>query len=176
MAKATIICGTADMRGVTSSMCESVANHLRLKGVEVVVIRPSEMTIGHCRDCGGCSGGKCIIEDDMAGILDSFSSSDILILASPIHFSGPSSLIKTVMDRFQPLWYVKRKSPKYCLSLLCGGSEEPNFDITEKIVRAFSISNGMQYMGGLRISGTDSGVENLDDKVESFLLRADMGL
>jgi len=170
MAKATIVCGTADRDGVTSSMCLAAQEELENRGFEVLLLRPSEMDIGHCMDCRRCSGGRCIIDDDMAAVYDAFSDSDIFIIATPIHFSGPSSIAKMVMDRFQPYWYDRTlPHPARCLALMCGGSKEPNFDITEKVVRAFCLTTGMEYGGSLRIAGTDSFAEDIEKEVAAFV-------
>lgn len=170
MARVSIICGTADRSGTTHSMCFHASRFLKGKGFDVDMLLPSEMDIGHCRDCDSCSSGECIIQDDMARIYSSVSSADLLILATPIHFSGPSSILKTVMDRFQPYWSNKSlPHPEYCLLMMCGGSENPDFSITEKIVRAFCITMGMELLGNLGIPHTDKAVEDLQEKVESFL-------
>lgn len=170
MPGATIICGSADEGGVTFGMCSHAQTVLESKGYSVAFFRPSEMDIRHCRDCGGCDEGGCVLEDDMQHIYDSFLESDLLVLASPIHFSGPSSILKTVMDRFQPYWGNKgMRHPQYCIALLCGGSKSPNFQITESIIRAFCITTDMEYRGSLQIPDTDSGVDDVKDRVERFL-------
>ena len=171
--KATIICGSANREGVTSAMCMCAKTVLEDRGYETNILYPSDMEIAHCRDCDGCRGGKCIIDDDMAGIYESYAGSDLLVLSTPIHFSGPSSLIKTVMDRFQPCWFHKGgKHPARCLAMMCGGSKEPNFDLTESIIRAFCITAGMEFGGSLRIPDTDSGAVDINGRVESFLAQS----
>ncbi|MBE6524819.1 MAG: flavodoxin family protein [Thermoplasmata archaeon] len=168
--KATILCGSADPEGVTDSMCRCADEYLRSNGCQVDLFRLGSMDIGHCRDCDGCTSGKCIIEDDMSALYDSYHGSDILILASPIHFSGPSSLIKAAMDRFQPMWHDKGSShPLMCTALLCGGSEKPNFEYTERIIKAFCITCGMNYMGSAKISATDFVVSDVSAIISSHM-------
>jgi len=169
MSAVTILCGSADESGVTHSMCRHASDFLRGQGHRVSFLPLSEMDIGHCRDCGGCADGNCVLQDDMREIYASFEACDVLILAGPVHFSGPSSLIKTAMDRFQPYWFVPSERPRICAGMLCGGSERPEFGITEKIFRAFCITTGMRYAGTLTIPGTDQGVIGLEEKVEAFL-------
>ena len=172
MVRALILCGSANREGVTRSMCQIAYEHLADCGYDVTMKVVSDLRIDHCRDCGFCERGSCTIGDDMQQIYDAFSDSDLLILASPIHFSGPSSLIKTVMDRFQPYWFDKSKGhPRYCAGMLCGGSSRPNFEITEKIFRAFSLTTGMRYLDTLTVSDTDSGVSDLDEEVATFVER-----
>ncbi len=169
MATATVICGTADPVGTTRAMCDQAQRILESKGWKVLSFNPADMDIAHCRDCDSCTDGRCIIHDDMDSIYEAFSSSDLLILSTPMHFSGPSSVIKTVMDRFQPYWNKSLGHPRQCALMMCGGSKEPNFDLTERIVKAFCITTGMEYKGSLRIPDTDSGVHHLEDEVLDFM-------
>jgi multimeric flavodoxin WrbA len=114
------------------------------------------MDVGHCTGCDRCSEeGICWISDDMAVFYKGFRYSDLLVLATPTHFSGPSSAIKTVIDRFQPIWFKKRKHPKYAVALLSGGGASPNFDNTLSIFKAFSATAGMNWLGHLGIPDTD---------------------
>jgi multimeric flavodoxin WrbA len=179
MVFATIVCGSADPDGVTRGMCDSACDLLASYGCEVRLFVVSDMDIGHCRDCGGCEDGGCVIDDDMSQIYDSISSSDILVLATPMHFSSPSSLLKTVMDRMQPYWFDHgRPHPSYCIGLLCGGSKEPFFEVTERILRSFCLTMGMDYKGSVKIPDTDSGDIDPRPAVRGFLeaVREDMGL
>lgn len=153
--KALVINGSGRKDGFTSGACASFAEGLEAGGVECDIIFPYGMDIGHCNGCGKCRDGKCVISDDMDSIYAMFEECDILALASPIHFSGPSSIIKTVLDRFQPYWYKKHENNGYAVGLLCGGGTEPAFGHTVSIFKAFTITTGYDWQGYLAISGTD---------------------
>ena len=127
MDRTLIICGSAGRGGVTETMCQVAADRLRSRGHDVRLVFPSEMDIGHCTGCDGCTDGGCVIDDDMKVLYRLFSESDLLIMASPLHFNGPSSLAKTVMDRFQPCWHGDRPHPLAMAVMLCAGSDRPNF-------------------------------------------------
>ncbi len=163
--KAAIICGSGNRDGFTEDMCRSVAEGMRSVGWEVDILRPLDMDIKHCTGCDYCKdAGVCFIKDDMKNIMDSFTSSDLLVMATPIHFSGPSSILKMIIDRFQPFWFKQGKHPKYFAALLCGGSPEPNFNNTVSILKAFSITTDMSWVGALTIPDTDSlNVESISD-------------
>ena len=154
--RALVICGSRK-GGFTSEICTSISDGLMSEGIESDIIFPIDMNISHCTGCGECSEtGECvIIDDDMDIIYDKFGKADLLVLTTPIHFSGPSSVIKTVIDRFQPYWFSKKDHPAFCAAVMSGGGSEPNFKNTESIFRAFSITTGMEWAGDLRISGTD---------------------
>jgi multimeric flavodoxin WrbA len=170
MEKALIICGSANKEGCTYTMCKASERILTSRGYQTELFLPGDMDIGHCRDCGGCDGGSCVLSDDMGSIYRAFSESDHLILSTPIHFSGPSSILKMVMDRFQPYWSGKDLGhPEDCFLMMCGGSEEPRYEYTEKIVRAFCLTIGMRFLGSYTISGTDGGFDCDEGEVASFL-------
>ena len=150
-----IVCGSRD-GGFTSEMCRSFSKGLEACGISSEIVFPIGMGIAHCTGCGCCSAdGECNISDDMDAIFASFERSDLLVLASPIHFSGPSSSIKTVIDRFQPVWFRKREHPAYAAALLSGGGPSPRFAGTVSVFKAFSFTAGMKWLGHLEIAGTD---------------------
>jgi multimeric flavodoxin WrbA len=153
--RALIINGSGRKDGYTSRLCESFTEGLETEGVGCDVVFPYDMNIGHCTGCGLCKEGTCVISDDMDRIYPLLEKCDILVLATPIRFSGPSSIIKTVLDRSQPYWYKGRRERGYAVGLLCGGGANPAFDHTVSIFKAFTITAGLDWHGYLATSGTD---------------------
>ncbi|MBR4504588.1 MAG: flavodoxin family protein [Candidatus Methanomethylophilaceae archaeon] len=167
--KALIVAGSMNADGITARMCGYAADALRGLGWEARIVFPSGMDIRHCSGCGKCASGVCAIDDDMAEILDAVEGSDLLILASPIHFSGPSSLIKTVMDRFQPYWWKGSHGGRMA-AMLCGGSPNARFSCAVAEMRALSITAGMGWAGHLEFPGTDDrGGKGLKEAVGDFV-------
>ena len=121
--KALILCGSGNREGFTNAMCQGAERALSSDGWDVDVLRPYDMDVRHCNGCLGCrKDGRCVIDDDMGEIYSLFEGADLLILATPIQFSGPSSVLKTVVDRFNPYWYRKGAHPSRCAAMMCGGS------------------------------------------------------
>ena len=167
--KALIICGSANLSGTSSAAAEYAADSLNGIGIGTELLFPSLMRIGHCSGCGKCRNGDCPLKDDMKIILEKASESDILLFAFPVHFSGPSSLVKTVIDRFQPCWYTKKIHAKTA-ALICGGSPEPRFACSVTVLRALCITAGMEWKGCLEIPGTDKkDASGLRSAVEGFI-------
>lgn len=180
MGRVLIICGSAGRGGATEAMCQVAADRVRGDGDEAIVVFPSEMDIRHCTGCGLCADGRCVIEDDMSEIYGLFAESDMLVLVTPLHFNGPSSLIKTVMDRFQVYWnHGGLPHPAAAAGLVCAGSDRPNFSPVLSIMRAFSATTGMAWVGEVCIPGTDrNGCEGIRDTVSEAvggLIGAGMG-
>ncbi len=173
MNRALIICGSAGRGGVTEAMCQTAADLLRSEGYDVCLLFPSEMDIRHCTGCDACAKGECVLDDDMNAIYEIFGESDLLILSTPLHFSGPSSLLKTVIDRFQVYWHnTALPHPLACGAMLCAGSPEPNFKPTVSILKAFSITTNMAWAGHLEFPDTDRrGEEGVGEAVSEFIGR-----
>lgn len=173
MRKALILCGSARMNGITDIMCREAARELEARGYESIIIRVTD-DVAHCRNCGLCIDGQCAIDDDMSQIYAEFSEADLLVLATPIHFSGPSSLIKTAIDRFQPYWFDRDSPhPSMVMGLMCGGSDRPEFRPTVSVFRAFSAMLGMRWLGHLEIPGTDRmRDDDIGPRVSAFMAGA----
>jgi hypothetical protein len=87
--------------------------------------------------------------------MDSFEGCDLLVLACPIRFSGPSSILKAAMDRFQPYWRRGRARGGFSAAMVCGGGPRPDFSPSVRMFRAFSITVGLEWAGCLEVPGTD---------------------
>lgn len=62
--------------------------------------------IKHCLGCFSCwtkTPGKCIIDDDMNSLLDTYMNSDIVILATPLYVDHVTGIMKDFMDRKIPI-------------------------------------------------------------------------
>jgi multimeric flavodoxin WrbA len=81
-----------------------------------------------CSSCGLKTPGRCVVNDDMQGVLRKMVASDVLVLATPVRFGTYCAELKKVIDRFQPLMvpiYVVRDGEmhfrgRYDLPLLVG--------------------------------------------------------
>ena len=117
------------------------------------------MNIHHCTGCGSCAdSGKCAINDDMHHIYRNAEDADMIILATPIYFSGPSSIMKQVIDRFQCVWAAgkgKKRKGKAAALIAAGGDPVPLFSNAVSIAKAFAATVGAEWAGELKVSDTD---------------------
>jgi multimeric flavodoxin WrbA len=159
MTRAAVIIGSARRSGNTEMLCSAVSRSLEDNGIDVTAIRPFGMRISHCSNCGGCTDSKkCVVDDDMHEIYDAISKNDIIILATPVHFSGMSSILKQVIDRFQCLWGAEHKKRK-AFALVChGGSEEPCFGNIVSVSKAAANTIGAGWIGSFTLNAADSGI------------------
>ena len=165
------IAGSAREGSLTAKLCRIAASAMHDSHIEYIM--PHEMHIGHCTGCGKCSAANnCVIEDDMHKIYSAVERNDVIILATPVYFSGPSSVIKQVIDRFQCFW-VKRegKKKRYAALITAGGGDAPVFSGVLSSAKAFAAAAGAEWIGELMVCGTDgitSVPEDLSERAHDF--------
>lgn len=106
MSKRVLILTTSARRGGNSEkLAQAFAKGAQEAGNEVTLIRAADKHIECCRGCLACQQTRaCAIRDDMAGILKAMMESDVLCFATPIYFYAMSGLMKTILDRTNPLF------------------------------------------------------------------------
>ena len=78
----------------------NTANNHTIKKINVM-----EKNIEPCRGCFCCwekTPGKCVIADDMSGILSQFYNAELVIWSFPLYCFGMPSQIKALTDRLLP--------------------------------------------------------------------------
>lgn len=74
-------------------------------GAETENVFLVEKNIRHCRGCYVCwvkTPGRCIIEDDVADLIASMASADVIVLATPLYVDNVSGIMKQFLDRLIP--------------------------------------------------------------------------
>ena len=75
-------------------------------GERAEVIDTMRVSVKPCLGCYACwrkTPGKCVQQDDMAGILERILNSDLVIWSSPLYCYGFPSNCKALFDRLLPL-------------------------------------------------------------------------
>ncbi len=136
------------------------------KGAEVKSISLNSLKMTPCQHCDACfKEGKCRIQDDMQKIYDELEQSDIIVLASPVQFLGPTATLKAMIDRCQCLWARKyilkipplnpeRKRKVFFISV-SGTRIKCMFEPSITIVKAWCHVLNIEYAGDLLIQGID---------------------
>ena len=118
-------------------------------GAKTQSIQLVEKQIKPCTRCGACfykTPGKCSVRDDMAGLIEKFMASDIVVLATPVYIDNVTSLMKLFVDRLTPLlephfqkdkngqyWRRGRfeKYPKFVVISTCAMPDLSNFQVVQ---------------------------------------------
>ena len=142
-----------------------------MKGWDSEIVDIDALRIEHCTGCDRCKGRDCVINDDMRVIVDRFLDSDVVVFATPIRFSGPSSLVKTVIDRFQVIWNNRSLTEgkrRYMTFIASSGTDIPNMAPAKSIIRSLCLAVGAEWIDQHLFTGTDNSTQGLEEDASSF--------
>lgn len=106
MRKKVMVISTSIRKNSNSEvLAKEFARGARDSGNNVELITLNEKKINFCTGCLACQSiKKCVINDDVKDIVDKVEDADVLVFATPIYFYAMSGLMKTLIDRFNPLF------------------------------------------------------------------------
>lgn len=104
-----ILSGSPKKNGNTATLVNWFAQGARAKGAKVEIARTAFLkykTNGciSCRKCQTLEKYECVINDEAKPVLARMNEVDIIVIATPLYFYGPSAQIKLVMDRMFSLF------------------------------------------------------------------------
>jgi len=102
MAKKVLILSASPRKGGNSDLlCDQFRLGAQEAGHQVEKVFLRDHPIGYCTGCEACqkNGGRCVQQDDMAGILDRMIAADAIMLATPVYFYTMNAQLKTLIDR-----------------------------------------------------------------------------
>ena len=151
--------GSPRKKGNTHILLSAFLEEAEALGARTRQVRVPGKEISPCQECGACERkGYCAIQDDMQEIYPLLWEADLLVLATPIFFYGPTAQIKALIDRSQALWARKytlglsdpgRKWRKGFL-LAVGATKGKNlFDGTALTAKYFFDAVGADFAGTL---------------------------
>ena len=164
--KVLLLMGNPRKSGVSQRLADIVLEGLVDGGAEVETIDLSPLNIAFCKGCFGCvsSGGKCVLNDDMSGVIASLLESDLFVCVTPLYFYGMSAKMKLFFDRLFPLISgtperligacgVSAESPlcgKKFATISVALGRLPMFDALTKTYAAISESMGLDWIANVR--------------------------
>ncbi len=104
---AVIVLGSRNPEGQTAIAADSLADGLAAGGADVDRAYLPEMTIERCRQCdragwGICrTEGRCVIEDDFAGLVAKLAAADAVAFATPVYFGDLGESLRAFLDRLR---------------------------------------------------------------------------
>lgn len=129
--KITVISASLRSRSNSDALADAFIKGAREAGNEVEKISLSGKRIEFCRGCLSCQNTqKCVIRDDVPEIAEKIGKSDIVAFATPVYYYGMSGLLKTVLDRCNPLYSSDYAFRKVYLLATAADSDESAVDGT----------------------------------------------
>ncbi len=104
---AMILSGSRNRQGQTAQAANALAEGLGRGGAASQAVFLPELRLERCRQCdergwGDCRKlGRCVIEDDFAGLVDRLRAADVAVLATPVYFSDLAESLKAFLDRLR---------------------------------------------------------------------------
>ncbi len=98
-----IVCllGSPRMQGNSSTVAKQFCDAAGRLGAEVRTFALNELQYRGCQACMACKTklDRCILEDDLAEVLEAVRKTDVLVMASPVYYGEVSSQLKGFIDR-----------------------------------------------------------------------------
>ena len=101
--KALMILGSRNPEGQTARAARALLQGIAGKGGQYEEFFLPKMSIERCRQCedsgwGICrTEGRCVIEDDLASLVEKIKGADAVIFATPVYFSDLSESIRAFL-------------------------------------------------------------------------------
>ncbi len=98
---------TTSLRSNSNSdaLAAAFAEGAKEAGNDVETISLKGKSIGFCVGCLACQKTqKCVIQDDAVALAEKVKSADVVAFATPVYYYGPSGLLKTFLDRCNPIY------------------------------------------------------------------------
>ena len=156
--KVLMLNGSPRANGNTQVALEEMKKVFLSEGIEVDLVQVGHKSIRGCVACGGCRKiGKCVLDDGVNVLVESFKDADGLVVGSPVYYASANSTLIAVLDRmFQSSgWLDKTMKVGACVAVARRGGTTATFDQLNKY---FTIS-GMPVASGQYWNGVHGGIQ-----------------
>ncbi len=122
-----ILCGSTNPAGQTAQAASAFREGLEASQALVETVFLPKMNLHHCKQCGAdgwgiCrTNGRCVIEDDLAGLLDKIAGADMVVFATPVYYSDLSESMRAFLDRARRVGQIRKGVPAVGICVAGGG-------------------------------------------------------
>lgn len=135
--------GSPRIKGNSAILLSAFLDEAKNLGARTQKVDVAKKKITPCQECGTCEKkGFCPIEDEMQEMYPLLRQADLIVMATPIFFYGPTAQMKAVIDRSQALW-----SRKYALGL-----EDPGRKWRKGFLLALGATKGKNLFEGTMLT------------------------
>ena len=99
--KTVALFGSPRTKGNSTQLAQTIASILEDQGGSVTRFHLNKLNFKGCQACGACKGTSeiCVVDDDLAPVLEAVKEADVLIMATPVYWGDISAQLKTFIDR-----------------------------------------------------------------------------
>lgn len=99
--KIVCVLGSPRAKGNSVTLAKRFCDTAEKLGATVQTFALNKLKYQGCQACMACKGkiDKCVLKDDLAGVLDSIRDADVLVMATPIYFGEITGQLKGFIDR-----------------------------------------------------------------------------
>lgn len=100
--KVIAINGSPRTEGNTYHALKLVTDELEKEGIQTEIVQVGNKNIRGCIACGGClknQNEKCVIDDEVNGIIQKMKAADGIIIGSPVYYASIAGTMKCFLDR-----------------------------------------------------------------------------
>lgn len=179
MKKILVLSASPVKNGNTSWLVEWFCQGAREKGVAPEVVEAAFLkfkTNGctSCRRCQTLEKYECVVNDDAKAVLQKMAQADVVVMATPLYFFGPSAQLKLVMDRMFCLykWDNKANTMKTVLAgkkliLIASAYEDVGLDALEQPFILTAKYSGIPFESLLVPNAGESGGLKDNDEIRN---------
>lgn len=151
-----MLCASPVKNGNTRTALEWIAQGVKESGgsSEVIDLTRLHYKASGCIACMGCQKSEkyeCVIEDEAKPLLSRIPEADVLVLATPLYFFGPTAQLKVFTDRMYSLFkfdsktHEVRHNLKNTLIALVSTAGGDAFGTLEETMKTMTGFAGLQY-------------------------------
>lgn len=154
-----ILCGSPRERGNTNRLVSWFEKSAKAAGAEVEVVDTTDLQYKNtgcvaCMKCWKSEQFACAVQDEAQPILNRIPETDVLVMATPVYWFGPSAQLKTFTDRMFCLIKGDRKTGGFkhimsgksmALLATAGNDEDSGLNLVELTYRTMARFLEMPY-------------------------------
>ena len=171
MQKVEVLVGSPRKRGNSYLMSKMLVDNLNEDKYVSNISFLYDFEINPCVDCRACKKNEmvCILEDDMKDLYTRIEDADIIVVATPIYWFGPTAKTKLFLDRLRPYYANKRLTGKQLALLLPAGTGAPDCDLTIEMFKRATVALQMKYIGEVTAKAYNIGEIKNDKKAVELI-------
>jgi len=152
-----VINGSPVKKGNTAMLVDWFCAGARETGARVEVVNAAFLKYKSngcisCRKCQKIKEYRCVIADDAQPVLERMAQADVILMATPLYFYGPSAQLKLIMDRMFSLYKWDNKADTMVtplkgktFALIASAFEDIGLDNLEKPFALTADYSGMKF-------------------------------